>query len=83
MRFPQIKGVGVGLASQILFHPPLKRFDGFMLRLIVQSFRPKCRVCMWILHTEIQDDIQNGRQNGNFSDNSPKILKIKVKMPSL
>ena len=24
MRFSQIKGVGVGLASQISFHPPLK-----------------------------------------------------------
>ena len=35
MRFSQIKGVGVGLASQISFHPPLNRFDGFMLRLIV------------------------------------------------
>ena len=35
---------------------------------------------MWILHTEIKDDIQNGRQNINFYDNSPKILKIKVKM---
>ena len=35
MRFSQIKRVGVGLASQISFHPPLKRFDGFMLRLIV------------------------------------------------
>ena len=34
---------------------------------------------MWILHTEIKDDIQNGRQNINFYDNSPKILKIKVK----
>ena len=34
MKFSQIKGVGVGLASQISFHPPLKRFDGFMLRLI-------------------------------------------------
>ena len=28
------KGVGVGLASQISFHPPLKRFDGFMLKFI-------------------------------------------------
>ena len=26
--------VGVGLASQISFHPPLERFDGFMLRFI-------------------------------------------------
>ena len=34
MRFSQIKGVGVGLASQISFHPPLKRFDGFMLKFI-------------------------------------------------
>ena len=33
MRFSQIKGVGVGLASQILFHPSLNMFDGFMLRL--------------------------------------------------
>ena len=38
---------------------------------------------MWILHTEIQDDVQNGRQNVNFSDNSPKIHKIKVKMQIL
>ena len=28
------RGVGVGLASQILFHPPLKKIDGSMLRLI-------------------------------------------------
>ena len=28
------KGVGIGLASQISFYPPLERFDGFMLRLI-------------------------------------------------
>ena len=34
MRFSQIKGVWVGLASQILFHPPLKMSDGFMLRFI-------------------------------------------------
>ena len=34
MRFSQIKGVGVGLDSQISFHPPLKGFDGLMLRLI-------------------------------------------------
>ena len=34
MRFSQIKGVGVGLASQSPFYPPLKRFDGFMLRFI-------------------------------------------------
>ena len=34
MRFSQIKGVGLGLASQISFHPPLKRFDAVMLRLI-------------------------------------------------
>ena len=34
MKFSQIKGLGVGLASQISFHPPLKRFDGFMLSLI-------------------------------------------------
>ena len=34
MRFSQIKGVGVGLASQVSFHPPLKRFDVFMLRFI-------------------------------------------------
>ena len=34
MRFSQIKGVGVGLASQISFYPPLKRFDDFMLRFI-------------------------------------------------
>ena len=32
IRFSQIKWVGVGLASQILFHPPPERFDGFMLR---------------------------------------------------
>ena len=38
---------------------------------------------MWILHMEIQDDIQNGHQNVNFYDNSPKILKIKVKMQIL
>ena len=40
-------------------------------------------MCMWILGMEIQDDIQNGRQNVNFSDYSPKILKIKVKMQIL
>ena len=34
MRFSQIKGVGVGLASQTSFHPPLKRFDDFMIRVI-------------------------------------------------
>ena len=34
MRFSQIKGVGVGLASQISFHPPLERFDGFIIRFI-------------------------------------------------
>ena len=34
IRFLQIKGVGVGLASQISFHSLLERFDGFMLRLI-------------------------------------------------
>ena len=34
MRFSQIKGVGVGLASQISFHPQLKRFDGFIIRFI-------------------------------------------------
>ena len=38
MRFSQIKGVGVGLASQISFHPPLKRFDGFILRIIEWAF---------------------------------------------
>ena len=27
-------GIGVGLASQISFHPPLETFDGFMLRYI-------------------------------------------------
>ena len=32
MRFSQIKGVGVGLASQSLFHTQLKRYGGFMLR---------------------------------------------------
>ena len=34
MRFSQIKGVGVGLASQISLRLPLERFDGFMLRFI-------------------------------------------------
>ena len=34
---------------------------------------------MLIIPTEIQDDIQNGRQNVYFSDNSPKILKIQIK----
>ena len=35
IRFSQIKGVGVGLASpHILFRLPLERFDGFMLRFI-------------------------------------------------
>ena len=34
MKFSKIKGVGVGLASQILFHPPLKMSDGFMLGFI-------------------------------------------------
>ena len=34
MRFSQTKGVGVSLASQILFHPPLRMSDGFMLRFI-------------------------------------------------
>ena len=38
IRFWQIKGVGVGLASQISFQPPLERFDGFMLRLIEWAF---------------------------------------------
>ena len=28
------EGVGVGLASQILFHLPLERFGGFKLRFI-------------------------------------------------
>ena len=34
IRFSQIKGVGVGLASQISFDPPLERFDGFIVRFI-------------------------------------------------
>ena len=67
IRFSQIKGVGVGLTSHISFHPPIERFDGFMMRFIEWTiFRPRCQVCMWILPTEIQNDIQNGRQNVNF-----------------
>ena len=78
MRFSQIKGVGVGLASQISFHPPLKRFDVFMLSsLNEQSFRPRCQVCMRILHTKIQDDIQNDRQNVNFLKIQLKQVKIR------
>ena len=38
---------------------------------------------MLILPTDIQDDIQNGHQSVYFSDNSPKILKIKIKMQIL
>ena len=34
IRFSQIKGVGVGLASQSLFRLPLERFNDFMLRFI-------------------------------------------------
>ena len=34
IRFSQIKGVGVGLASQISFHLPLESFDELMMRLI-------------------------------------------------
>ena len=34
VRFSQIKGVGVGLASQSSFHTPLKRYGGFILRFI-------------------------------------------------
>ena len=49
----------------------------------MQSLRPRCQACMRILHTEIQDDIKNGCQNVNFSDNSHKILKVKVKMQIL
>ena len=29
IRFSQIKGVGVGLASRISFYPPLESVDGF------------------------------------------------------
>ena len=34
IRFSQINGVWVGLASQISFHPSLERFDGFIVRFI-------------------------------------------------
>ena len=34
VKFSQIKGVGVGLTLHISFHPPIERFDGFMLRFI-------------------------------------------------
>ena len=37
---------------------------------------------MWILHTEIKDDTQNGHQNVNFSDNSNKTVKM-IKMQIL
>ena len=46
MRFSQIKGVGVGLASQISFYPPLKRFDGFMLEIYCyQDFK----ALLWVV----------------------------------
>ena len=32
-----------------------------------QIFRPGCQVQIWILHTEIQDGVQNGRQKDTFS----------------
>ena len=31
------------------------------------TFRPGCQVRMWILHTKIQDGVQNGRQKDEFS----------------
>ena len=34
IKFSQIKGVGVGLTSHISFHPPVVKFDGFMLRFL-------------------------------------------------
>ena len=34
MRFSQIKGVVVGLTSHISFHPPIERFDDFVLKFI-------------------------------------------------
>ena len=34
IRFSQIEGVGVGLASHISFHPPLEKSDGFIVRSI-------------------------------------------------
>ena len=34
VQFSQIKGAGVGLTLHISFHPPIERFDGFMLRFI-------------------------------------------------
>ena len=33
-----------------------------------QTFRPGCQVRMWILHTKIQDGVQNGRQKDEFSN---------------
>ena len=46
MRFSQIKGVGVGLGSQISFHPPLKRFDCLMFRFI------ECAIYMCSLYVD-------------------------------
>ena len=54
IRFPQIKGVGVGLASHISFRLPLERLDCFMLRFIEWAvFMPRYQVCIWIVHTKI------------------------------
>ena len=33
-----------------------------------QTFRPGCQVRMWILHTKIQDGVQNGHQKDEFSN---------------
>ena len=45
-----------------------------------QTFRPGCQVRMWILHAEIQDGVQNGRQKDDFSIFSPKGVKTKKSM---
>ena len=54
----------------ILFHP--LHIKGLIVScrrpLNGQTFRPGCRVRMWILHTKIQDGVQNGRHKDAFSN---------------
>ena len=44
LRFSQIKGVGVGLASHVSFHLPLERFDGLGAKSVCGFFTHKSKM---------------------------------------
>ena len=46
----------------------------------MQTLWPGCQVWIWILHTEIQDGVQNGCQKVNVAYISYKKGRISIKM---